>query len=445
MEEANNKKNDYEREPVPLSLRKGWIPLSLVWIAIGIDISSMLLGAQLGDGMNFWDAIWAVVIGSVLLGVLGAVCAYMGAATGLSTAMITRFAFGEYGARLISAIIGISLLGWFGVQAGFFAQNVQTALDSVLGIKMDTPVLSVIGGLLMMSTAIYGYRALEKLSSWAVPLMVLLIGASIYLALQAHPISGISQLAANGQPVSFGMAVSLVIGIFVVGTIITPDVARWARTRRDAVLAAFFGFFIGNSFMICVAIILSKAMGTSDLTTIFLALGLGIPAILVITLAQWTTNTSNLYSAALGFSVVFGKTPKTLITIVAGLFATALAYMGIYDRFITFLSFITMLIAPVGGICIAEYYVVNRAGFSFEKGHAQLIVRSVVSWILASLVAYGTTAAPDGLGLFHLTTVPALDGVLSGVLFQIVLGKLFGNRDAVQQSATDMTNERKIP
>lgn len=436
MEEANNKKNDYEREPVPLALRKGWVPLSLVWIAIGIDISSMLLGAQLGSGMNFWDAIWAVVLGSLLLGIMGAVCAYMGAATGLSTAMITRYAFGEYGARLISAIIGISLLGWFGVQAGFFAQNAQTALSSVLGIEMDQAVLSVIGGLLMMSTAIYGYRALEKLSSWAVPLMVILIVTSIVLTIQNHPFSQMAQTGLSGEPLSFGMAVSLVIGIFVVGTIITPDVARWARTRKDAMLASFVGFFVGNSFMIVVAIILSKAMGTSDLTTIFLALGLGIPAILVITLAQWTTNTSNLYSSSLGFSVVFSKTPKVWITLIAGLFATALAYMGIYDRFITFLSFITMLIAPVGGICIAEYYFVNRAAFAFDKAHRMLIARSLVSWLLASFIAYCTTAAPDGLGLFHLTTVPALDGFLCGVLFQVAFGVASRRKQQAEEAAT---------
>lgn len=435
MEEANNTKNDYEREPVPSSLRKGWIPLSLVWIAIGIDISSMLLGAQLGGGMDFWDAIGAVMLGSLLLGIMGAICAYIGAATGLSTAMITRYAFGEYGARLISAIIGVSLLGWFGVQAGFFAQNVQIALDSVLGIQMDESVLSVIGGLLMMSTAIYGYRALEKLSSWAVPLMALLIIISIVLTFSAHPLAEIASMGTTVEPMSFGMAVSLVIGIFVVGTIITPDISRWARTRKDAVLASFFGFFIGNSFMIVVAIILSKAMGTSDLTTIFLGLGLGIPAILVITLAQWTTNTSNLYSSSLGFSVVFGKVPKTLITVVAGLLATGLAYLGIYDKFITFLSFITMLIAPVGGICIAEYYVVNRTAFAFEKEHKQLIARSLVSWLLASFLAYCTTAAPDGLGLFHVTTVPALDGFLSGVLFQIVLGKVLQKSEMTNQAA----------
>lgn len=59
--------------------------------------------------------------------------------------------------------------------------------------------------------------------------------------------------------------------------------------------------------MTIVAIFLSRIMDTDDLTNIFIALGLGLPAIIVLTLAQWTTNTNNLYSASLGFSVVFQK------------------------------------------------------------------------------------------------------------------------------------------
>src|SRR5690625_6821981 len=89
---------------------------------------------------------------------------------------------------------------------------------------------------------------------------------------------------------------------------------------------------------------------------IFITLGLGIPAILVLTLAQWTTNTSNLYSSSLGLAVLFPNTSKKLITLVAGIIATTLAILGIFDIFVVFLSFITIFIPPVGGIYTAEYY-----------------------------------------------------------------------------------------
>ena len=114
-----------------------------------------------------------------------------------------------------------------------------------------------------------------------------------------------TKLLRSGSPIPMGTAISLVIGIFIVGTVLSPDIARWARTPKHAVTAAFIGFFVGNSFMTVIAIFLSRLMDTDDLTNIFIMLGLGLPAIIVLTLAQWTTNTNNLYSASLGFSVVF--------------------------------------------------------------------------------------------------------------------------------------------
>lgn len=426
---------DFEREPVPQSLRKPWYSLSAVWIAVGIDLSSMLLGSELGGNLSFQQAILSVLVGSLILAVISAICAYVGASTNLSTAMMTRYIFGEYGSRLVSVVLGISLLGWFGVQAGFFATNAHSVTTHVLGIDLNVKVLAVIGGLLMMTTAIWGYRAIEKLSVIAVPLLVVLIFTALYLAFSKHSFHSVLTGSGSGN-YSFGMAVSLVIGIFIVGTVISPDVARWARTRKDAVLASTTGFFIGNSFMLIVAIILSKVMSSSNLTAIFISLGLGIPAIFVLTLAQWTTNTNNLYSSALGFSVVFRNVSKPVITLFAGLFATLLAFLGIFDYFVTFLSIITTLVTPIGGIYIAEYFFVGAKNLSFGNNRrvSKTILRSLAAWLFASLFAFLTTPAPNGFGLFQFTTIPALDGIILGAALQTLFGKVLVSRKQVMES-----------
>ncbi|ATY85135.1 cytosine permease [Kyrpidia spormannii] len=420
MQELVNS-NDYERQPVPKEERQAWYRLSAVWIAIGIDLSSVLLGVQIGNGLSFGHALAAVFVGSLILAAMSAASAYVGAATGLSTALLTRQIFGECGAKLISLILGVSLLGWFGVQAGFFAENAHAVNHSVFGLNWNVQWLAVIGGLLMMTSAIYGYRSIEKLSVVAVPLLVILIFLAIGLAGVRYGWAALHHPAI--QPLSFGMAVSLVIGIFVVGAVIAPDIARWARTKTEAILAAFVGFLIGNSFMLVVAIILSKLTNTENLTQIFIGLGLGIPAIIVLTLAQWTTNTNNLYSSSLGFSVVFTKVPKRLIAMVAGILATGLAYFGIFDHFITFLSIITTLIAPIGGVYVGEYFFVDaeRLQFRADIPH-RWIGRSALSWAVGSLLAFATTPVPDGFGWFSLTTVPALDGFLAAAIVQVLVG-----------------------
>ncbi|MCJ8008462.1 cytosine permease [Lederbergia wuyishanensis] len=417
--------NDYAREAVPESERKKWLSISLVWIAVGIDLSAMLFGAELGKGMNFNDALLSVIIGSAILGVLAAFCAYVGAVTGLSTSMISRFTFGISGAKFVSLFIAISLLGWFGVQTGFFAENAFAAVKGAVGLELPMPLLAGIGGILMMTTAIFGYRAIEKLSSWSVPLLLILVILAVILAIKQF---GLSELKAPVENVfSFGMAISLVISIFVTGAVISPDVSRWAKTKKDAVLASFFGFFFGNSFMIVVAMILSRIMDESSLTTIMITVGLGIPGILVLILAQWTTNTSNAYSSGLSLSVIFTRTNKAVLTLVAGILGTLLAVLGIYDYFINFLSIMTLFIAPIGGVYTAYYYIGGPKLFDTLNDKAFKFL-PLTAWALGTLISWFTTEAPIGLELFTFTTIPSLDSFVIAFISQAIFLLIFKQR-----------------
>jgi len=387
----------------------------------------MLLGAQLSSGLSLSTAIISIIIGSLILAIMSAFTAYIGAATNLSTAMITHIVFGGKGAKLVSTILSIFLLGWFGVQAGFFAQNAQMAVNEVFNFQMSENILAVIGGLLMMTTAIVGYRSIEKLSVVAVPLLFVLVLLGVYMAIQTNGMPSWTEMPSSEESLPIGVAISLVIGIFVAGTVTTPDVARWAKSKFDAALAAFLGFLIGNSFMLIMALLLSKVMGNDNLTYIFLALGLGIPSFFVLTLAQWTTNTNNLYGSGLGLSVLFQSISKGWLTFFAGLFATALAYFGIFDHFETFLNIIAILVPPIGGVYLAEYFFLNKQDFSFEKiDTSNLRIYSMVAWLLASFVSFLSTPTPAGIGLFNLTTIPAMDGFIVAIILQVIFEKLRG-------------------
>jgi cytosine permease len=419
---------DYEREPVPIAERKRWLTLTFVWIAIGIDLSSVLLGTQLGAGMTLSNAVLAVFAGSLLLAVLSSFTAYVGAVSGLSTAMISRYVFGEHGAKLVAGAIGVSVFGWFGVQAGFFGASAHTLLVEALGVKWSPTTLAMAGGLLMTSTAVVGYRAIEWLNVWSVPLMVgILVGAVVW-ALNGQQLFALLSAPPTGSVLSMGLAISLVAGSFLVGTVITPDLARWAKTPRDAVLSSFFGFLIGTSLMLLFVILLVKATGSSDILHIFVSMGFGIPAIIILILAQWTTNHNNLYSASLGFSVIFQQVPKYVLTIIAGLIGTALAYLDIFNHFITFLTYLSAFIAPIGGIYLAEFFLLNRSRFQFvfirEERIPGVYWHSVLVWGIAAFIGLATSPVPNGLGWFNLTTIPLLDSFLAGFLLQWALGKI---------------------
>lgn len=430
MEEVvETNSGNYERERVPEKDRKRWLSISMVWIAIGIDLSGMFMGVALAQGMAFWSAILAVMIGSVVLGVLAIGTAYIGAKAGLSTGMISRVAFGKNGASLMGAIMGISSLGWFGVQIGFFAENIGAAIRQLTGTNMPSWLLSLIGGSLMMLSAFWGYQAIEKLCTYSVPLLAALIIIATIMSLNNNGSSGLTS-PPQGAPISFGLAVSLVIGVYMVGVVMAPDVARWAQNPKQAMIAGFVGFTIGNSFMIIISLILVKVMDTADLTAVFFALGLGIPSILVLTLAQWTTNTNNLYSASLDFSIVFKRANPKVITVICGTLGILMAMFGIYGMFENFLSIITVLVSPIAGIYMIDYFFYReKYDFSYEEKLKNYYPTSLFSWLVGSTIAFMTSQPPAGFGLFTLTNVSALDGILAAGICYFIITKLTKGRE----------------
>ncbi|MDT2523194.1 cytosine permease [Enterococcus raffinosus] len=429
MEEVvETNSGNYERERVPEKDRKRWLSISMVWIAIGIDLSGMFMGVALSQGMAFWTAIAAVIIGSIILGLLAIGTTYIGAKAGLSTGMISRISFGKKGASLMGAIMGISSLGWFGVQIGFFAENIGSAISQLTSTTVPSWLLSLIGGGLMMLSAFWGYQAIEKLCTYSVPLLAALIIVATIMSINKNGASGLA-IPPQVSTISFGLAVSLVIGVYMVGVVMAPDVARWAQNPKQAMIAGFVGFTIGNSFMIIVSLILVKVMKTADLTAVFFALGLGIPSILVLTLAQWTTNTNNLYSASLDFSIVFKRVNPKVITIICGSLGILMAMFGIYGMFENFLSIVTVLVSPIAGIYMIDYFLYKeKYEFSFEEKLQDYYPVSIISWVIGSTVAFMTSQPPAGFGLFTLTNISALDGIIVAGICYFVLTKLTKGR-----------------
>lgn len=429
---------DYELEPVPQEKRKGWIKLSFVWMGGIVALSAVVLGGTLGAGLPMSQAIIASFLGSFILAILSALCCVVGAKTGLSTALVSRFALGKYGSYAVSVVIALALFGWFGVQLDLFGSSLRNVLIDGLGIHIPAIVLVILGGILMTTTAFIGYKAIEKLSLVAVPLLAILLVSSLVKVMSGESMD-IMEAGITGEALTLGSAISLIIGSLAIGAIIGPDISRYARSTKDAIISSFVGYFVGFSIVLIIAAFLAKATSKVDIVEIMLSIGWGIPALLILILAQWTTNDNNLYSSALGFSAIFQKIPKSIITIAAGLIGTGMAVGGIYENFIPFLNFLSALIPPIGGIYVADF-IINRKKYNFEKLHEtkKVEVVSVTIWGLAALLAFMTTPAPSGFGLFSLTGASGFDAFLVAFVLQLMLGKLFNRKRSESISGSSL-------
>lgn len=408
---------DYGVEPVPEDKRKNFLSLALVWAGVGISLGLLLTGGSVGDGLSFKQSVFAAFAGGLVLAIITALIGIIGAKTNLSTAMISKFTFGNIAVIIIALIQAFGSYGWFGVQLGLFGETASTAWEISTGLGGSSLLFIIIGGFCMILTATIGYKALDLLSKLSVPLLLVLIFASVWKILEARSFSEVMALQGQGDPITLGLGISIVISSFIVGAVVAPDVSRYAKSVKDTIWAALLAFFIITPMVLLVGTVMAQAAGTWDIVDIMLRLGWGLIALLVLMLAQWTSNDNNLYSSALGFAVVFKKLKKWHLTVISGVLGIILALFGIYDNFVPFLVVLGILIPPMGGVIMVDYYIFNKQKYSLSYISTLPMIRkaSIISWILGSVVALLTSYTA-----FTLTTVSSLDGILVAALAQYI-------------------------
>ncbi|MDN5311468.1 MAG: cytosine permease [Thermoanaerobacteraceae bacterium] len=418
MEQLDKVFEDYGVEPVPENSRKDWLSMGLIWAGVGISLGLLMTGGALGNGLSFRQSIAASFIGGAVLALVTALCGIIGAKTNLSTAMISRFTFGDKAVLLIALIQAFGSYGWFGVQLGLFGKTAATAWSIATGGGANVLIFIVLGGFCMILTATIGYRGLDFLSKLAVPLLLVLMGGSVWKVLQKNSLAEIMALQGTGEPISLGLGISMVISSFIVGAVVAPDVSRYAKSPKDTIGASILAFAIVVPIIMLIGAVMAQAAGTWDLVDIMLKLGWGLIALLVLLLAQWTSNDNNLYCSALGFAVIFRNLKKWHLTVLSGILGIILALWGIYDRFIPWLLTLGVLIPPMGGVMAVDYYIFNSQYYqvSYLNKLPNIRMISAAAWIIGSVVSFITSNK-----VLSLTTVPALDGFLISAIIQYIL------------------------
>ena len=165
--------DDFAMDRVPPAARR---PMrDILWVRLGVltAMSQFVLGAALGYGMTFWSAFWAIVVGSVLLEIVALLIGIAGAWEGLPTGVLARWCgFGKYGSGLISLVVAVGSMAWFGVQNSIFADAINRATRGHLGL----PLCSILTGLFVTLIAIFGFRWLARTASVTVPAFVGVVG-----------------------------------------------------------------------------------------------------------------------------------------------------------------------------------------------------------------------------------------------------------------------------
>ena len=398
----------------------GW-SVGMVIFGICLTLPTLYTGAITAEQLGFIGTAKAVGLASLVLSIMSIPAAIVGAETRLSSYLIIEFVFGRRGSDFVNALLGLTLLGWFAVTAGFFGETLAVAFKEMFAVSPPTWLLTLISSVLILITTIFGFKAIDRLALFAVPLLILFL---LYVSnLSLADSSWETVLSTEGSnPAYFSTAVSTVIGSLIVGVVLMPDLSRYARSVKDCVSASVLGNGVGNCFSMLMGVAPAIVTGLLDPMAYMIALGLVGSAFVILVFATWTTNSVNLYSTTLAVAIIKPKIPEWKLTVACGVIGTALAMIGITDYFIGFLEWLGVIVPPVASIYLTDYFVLKQKNYSLtlQDSLPDYDRAAIVAWVIGTAISAFTFVSE-----FSLSTIPTLDALVITAPIYLICRRLW--------------------
>jgi len=407
------------RTPVAESETVSGFQIGVVIIGISITLPLMYSAGELAQGIGLSRAIIAVVIGALILSLMSVPASIVGVKSRLSSYMIVEHTFGYVGAKFVNFWFGIFLLGWYAVTAELFGRTLFLAAGDLTSLAIAEPVYTIFTSALVTVTTIYGFKAIDRLALIAVPFLLLALVAVVVLSLKETSFSEL--LLIEGEGLDMPTAISAVVGAAIVGVVLMPDLTRYARNIRDCVTASFLGQ--GGGMVIAYIFGMIPVLVWNELQPMnyMIVIGFGSAALAVLVFATWTTNVINLYGVSLSARASVPVGNYRSVTIVGGIIGTIAAIIGIADFLIEFLIIMGLLVPPIAGVYLCDFFILKRRDFSAERLRARPAFK-----INALLVAIGAGLVASWMYFTgsSLTSIGSLDSLLISVAAYLILEKV---------------------
>lgn len=412
---------EFATEPVPPEHRVPWYRVGVISAMVAFSLPTFVTGIEVATAVDARTAIIAILAGNLLLSFIGSFSGAIGARTHLSSYMLTRIAFGTRGAALVNLAFALSLLGWFGVNIDLFSGAVIRLFTDVFAMDVPVWAIELGAGIVMTTTTIYGFRAINTLSLILVPVLMVVTAMLLTQALGVRPLAE-SLAMASGHELTFGRAMSSIVGAVIIGAIILPDITRFIREWRGAIYTAVLSYSIIGCIVQGAGGLAAIAFGNDDLLDVMIVIGLSWAAFAIVIAGSWILNSLNLYSATLSIEATLPKLQNTLLIVVLGALGTVAAFFDILERFLDFLFYLAIVFAPVAGVIAVDYVLVRRSAYHEQR---LLRERTVIPFALG---AWGLGAVVALLGsedVITLSGVAALDAIVIAAVAYLILSRFY--------------------
>lgn len=406
------------RTPVADAETVSGFQVGIVIVGISITLPLLYSAGELVRGIGLSQAIIAAVTGALILSLMSVPAAIVGARTRLSSYMIVEHTFGFAGAKFVNFWFGLFLLGWYAVTAELFGRTLYLAAGELTSLVLAEWVYTVISSAVVTVTTIYGFKAIDRLALVAVPFLLLALIVVVVISLNQASFADLLLIEAEG--INMPTAISAVVGAAIVGVVLMPDLTRYTRSVRDCVVASFVGQGGGITVAYVLGMIPVLVWNEIEPMTYMFIMGFGVFALAVLVFATWTTNVVNLYSTALAARASVPLGDYRSLVIVGGIVGTIAALVGIADHLIDFLIVLGLLVPPIAGVYLCDFFILKRTDFSSARLEnrpalkVNALIAGVGSGVLATWMYYSDLS---------LTSIASLDSLLISIVAYLALEK----------------------
>ena len=391
-----------------------WLDMLMIWSGNSFCIPSFIIGAMLIPTYGWYEALSINLLGNLVVGVLIVLGGYFGIKTGLPSVMYGKFVFGErFGQIIPTACLIISTLGWFAIITTLTGQAVNNIIKAQYNYSNPT-LFIVLCGIATTYIAMMGYKKIRRLSWITVPVLFLI---SLWFLVYYWGLSSTTDIDVKGTgSASFWVGIDIVVGGYIAGALAASDFSRYTNNYKDNWFGVLPGTFLISFFLGWIGMIATALTGYWNPVQQVQYIGLGIPALLFLFMANWTTNFNLLYSSGLAVtSLIHFK--RWVNTLFCGALGTALAVMGIEQYLQDMLTTFSLLISPVVAVLLTHFFIV--------KGHIQFEATNY-SAVLAVLIGISSTFfIPDFVGV----TIPSFlcSSISYLVLYKVIKRSFYSN------------------
>jgi len=438
--------SEFSAVPIRDDQLVAWPRVAAVAAMIGFSLPTFLTGLEVFAGLSPVDALWALFWGSLIVTVVGCVTGYIGAADRMSSYLLVRVAFGDRGAALVNIAFAISLMGWFGLNINLFMDTVGRLLQDLWGLSVPSIALAIIASFCMTLTTLVGFKAIERISTLLVPILIIV---TFLFTKSAFANFGMSDFLAMDTParavgdnaMTIGDGISWVVGAVIIGAIILPDITRFIRQKSGAIFTAILCYLIVGFLVMIAAGLAGVSSGvfesyfdsegvtrTDVILKLMLDVNLGLGAFVIIIAGSWALNSLNLYSTVLSVKATFPTLNTKWLTIILGVVGVVVALMNILGVFQTFLWYLSIIFIPVAGVLMIDRLFIRPDVYNLKtlESNTTLNVPAFLAWGIGAVVAI----LADRGTIPNLTGIGAIDALLLSAVLYFVFAKLFGRRKA---------------